>query len=214
VNTHRLLVTGIRVPTKQPVASVFTEPGAAGPGFPWWILVIVGAILLGIFITRPLIPGRARGKSAVRGDGPWIDVVSRPSGSHELAEWVALRRSVLGDDDSDDGSADSSASPGYGYTWALKDSDGLSLCISTRVFGTVQEAQDDAAHWAESLRDGLHPAIHTTETGGRKHQSFWWTSAHGDEPQFMSVSTIDSSTVHDRAQRAFDMLKTAVATGE
>lgn len=54
VNTHRLLVRGVRVPTPDDGA---TRPdfltGHGGPGFPWWLVVAVGAAVVVLVLTRP-----------------------------------------------------------------------------------------------------------------------------------------------------------------
>ncbi|MBO9523214.1 MAG: class C sortase [Nocardioidaceae bacterium] len=55
VNTHRLLVRGIRVPTRDDSAR---QPdfltGHGGPGFPWWIVELAGGLLLLVVLTTPL----------------------------------------------------------------------------------------------------------------------------------------------------------------
>lgn len=54
VNSHRLLVRGIRVPTiSEPDAadaSHIVSPG--DPGFPWWMLIIVAPVGAGLFLLR------------------------------------------------------------------------------------------------------------------------------------------------------------------
>lgn len=66
VNTHRLLVRGVRIDTPpSDVAAAEQRLGGRNPGFPWWILIALGpAVLAGILIrprraraARPTSPG-------------------------------------------------------------------------------------------------------------------------------------------------------------
>lgn len=70
VNTHRLLVRGVRIPTPGGALTTPQQIAAGGPGFPWWILALVGTVGL---ITVATIPLAGKGRSTVRtgsGDGP------------------------------------------------------------------------------------------------------------------------------------------------
>ncbi len=51
INTHRLLVRGTRVPNDE--LTGFVQPGIPGPGFPWWVLPVPGALVAGVVLTRP-----------------------------------------------------------------------------------------------------------------------------------------------------------------
>lgn len=53
VNSHRLLVRGVRIPTPESEVQAAAESAVTGPGFPWW-MVIAGAVTLGgiVIIVR------------------------------------------------------------------------------------------------------------------------------------------------------------------
>lgn len=57
INSHRLLVHGVRIdaPEWSPTTTVLDPP--ARPGFPWWALVIAGTGVVGFVLVRP--PRRA-----------------------------------------------------------------------------------------------------------------------------------------------------------
>ncbi|GAB7003101.1 class C sortase [Nocardioides sp. AN3] len=59
VNSHRLLVRGVRVAGDAGSSQQVSVGGrAAGAGFPWWLLLAVFALLVVLFATRPLGPRR------------------------------------------------------------------------------------------------------------------------------------------------------------
>lgn len=65
VNSHRILVTGERLLPTPPeqIADAGHSPDI--PGFPWWILPIIGAIVvLGLFVWFAGRPARTRGDAA------------------------------------------------------------------------------------------------------------------------------------------------------
>lgn len=71
VNTHRLLVTGARLPDTPATAQRTNEALAAaqpevGQTFPWWAVVVGGAPLAGWLVTRP--PRRQRGPRRTRSE--------------------------------------------------------------------------------------------------------------------------------------------------
>jgi len=68
VNTHRLLVRGVRIPSPALAAQgPQTLPSnVANPGFPWWALVFPAAVATSIVLTRP--KGR-RALKKYRADG-------------------------------------------------------------------------------------------------------------------------------------------------
>ncbi|WP_211223300.1 class C sortase [Propionicicella superfundia] len=79
INTHRLLVRGVRVPTPAQAAGDGQIGGVPGPGFPWWVFPLPLALLLAVVATRP--PRRSaasRPAGAVRRDDepPEQDLVS------------------------------------------------------------------------------------------------------------------------------------------
>lgn len=54
VNTHRLLVRGVRVQTPGPgTPKPDFLTGHGGPGFPWWLAEALGAVVLVLVLTRP-----------------------------------------------------------------------------------------------------------------------------------------------------------------
>ncbi|GAA4081747.1 class C sortase [Nocardioides kongjuensis] len=64
VNSHRLLVRGIRIPTPKSVSPPAFIAGKSGPGFPWWILEACGGLVVLLLISSPLgrrAPRRSEG---------------------------------------------------------------------------------------------------------------------------------------------------------
>lgn len=54
VNSHRLLVRGVRTDAPDGNAGVKSLPSQAlDPGFPWWALILVGTAVLAVMMTRP-----------------------------------------------------------------------------------------------------------------------------------------------------------------
>ncbi|WP_245581308.1 class C sortase [Propionicicella superfundia] len=53
INTHRLLVRGVRIPTPEVVTPDGGMGGVPGPGFPWWSFALPAAGLLAAVLTRP-----------------------------------------------------------------------------------------------------------------------------------------------------------------
>lgn len=70
INSHRILVTGVRVPTQ---ASLPTNPGAEPdiPGFPWWI--VWGSLALALASAYLWRAGYADARSAATAGGPEAD---------------------------------------------------------------------------------------------------------------------------------------------
>lgn len=69
VNSHRLLVRGVRVPTSAAAASRSVVAGdRPHAGFPWWAVAGAGGVLLVLLVTRPLGERRAR-RPATAGAG-------------------------------------------------------------------------------------------------------------------------------------------------
>jgi sortase A len=67
VNTHRLLVRGVRVHDAQPAATPMEIlGGATQPGFPWWAVMAAGCLAGGITLTSPLGSRQAGGNRARR----------------------------------------------------------------------------------------------------------------------------------------------------
>lgn len=55
VNSHRLLVTGVRVPDRKAAAQALAVPtDGGGPGVPWWALIFTGALLVILLLTAPM----------------------------------------------------------------------------------------------------------------------------------------------------------------
>jgi len=55
INSHRLLVRGHRIDTPGDAATgVQALLADVGPGFPWWALAALGAVVAGILVTAPL----------------------------------------------------------------------------------------------------------------------------------------------------------------
>lgn len=53
INTHRLLVRGHRIPT-PPTVDQESIRGGTGGGFPWWVVAMLGTIVLSVVMTIPL----------------------------------------------------------------------------------------------------------------------------------------------------------------
>ncbi|HEX4189604.1 MAG TPA: class C sortase [Marmoricola sp.] len=77
INTHRLLVRGVRIPTPVEGAGPKFLHGGAGPGFPWWALEVAGCLGLLLVVTtttdrkraaRRSIRGHQRGEGHRRGE--------------------------------------------------------------------------------------------------------------------------------------------------
>jgi sortase A len=60
VNTHRLLVRGVRIPTPADSPGPEFLHGGAGPGFPWWTLEAGAGLLLLLVLTAPTARRRTR----------------------------------------------------------------------------------------------------------------------------------------------------------
>jgi len=54
INTHRLLVRGVRIPTPAPDTSVHDLGTTIVAGFPWWALILAGVVVIVVLATRPL----------------------------------------------------------------------------------------------------------------------------------------------------------------
>ena len=54
VNSHRLLVRGVRVPTPDSASTAASLGGRNGPGFPWWLLEALAGLLVVLLVTTPL----------------------------------------------------------------------------------------------------------------------------------------------------------------
>jgi len=54
INTHRLLVRGVRIPTPAGDTGSHDLTQTIVSGFPWWALVLAGAIVVIVLATRPL----------------------------------------------------------------------------------------------------------------------------------------------------------------
>lgn len=54
VNSHRLLVRGVRIPTPETASPPAFVGGGSGPGFPWWLLGALGGLLGILVVTTPL----------------------------------------------------------------------------------------------------------------------------------------------------------------
>ncbi|GEM_PF-569707 len=183
VNTHRLLVRGVRVPN---VATGETDTNAFhGAGFPWWGLPTPLSALLLIFGTRPLAPlltasGAAAGAPArIR-----IALTFRSTNSKELEEWKRQHRRVVrytppqehstGRLRATDASVTLVTWPGAEgvYTWGLYEGE---HCIGISVFAYPNEvlARQDAT-WAMRLRTlrGLRPARWS-------RRAYWLVGLHG-----------------------------------
>ncbi|WP_314146202.1 class C sortase [uncultured Leifsonia sp.] len=141
VNTHRLLVTGSRIPTPESADDAESPElaGVAGPGFPWWPFPTLGAGLLGLAVTRP----RAHRPDARAAQQPFIEVTFRRRRTAEFRIWMSRCRRALG------------AAPllpaghervGGVFTWSLRDEHAHSLAASARAFLTWQEAEAHALH--------------------------------------------------------------------
>jgi len=62
VNTHRLLVRGVRVPTTPDALRSGALAGVGGAGFPWWVLIGISAAVVILLVTSRLTdaPGPRR----------------------------------------------------------------------------------------------------------------------------------------------------------
>lgn len=60
VNSHRLLVRGVRVPTPASSGTASSRPSIRlpGAGLPWWILIDLATIIAVLVVTEPLAPRR------------------------------------------------------------------------------------------------------------------------------------------------------------
>ncbi|MFL6061827.1 MAG: class C sortase [Marmoricola sp.] len=66
VNTHRLLVRGIRVPTPSDSLGPEFLHGGGGPGFPWWAVEAAAGLLLLLVLTVSLVRRRTPRRRAGR----------------------------------------------------------------------------------------------------------------------------------------------------
>lgn len=71
INSHRILVTGERVAPTPPSSVRAADGGAAGAGFPWWLLAYVAALLLiGAYAWRN---STSRPRTGSEADSPAAD---------------------------------------------------------------------------------------------------------------------------------------------
>ena len=213
INTHRLLVRGVRIPTPDGAADEIASNNAIR--FPWWGLPTPAAALLLAFGTRPLAPllnGTSHNRSAPR----FRLVFSyRAARSKDLAAWKSQHKRVVrlipaqeqptGRLRSIDVTRALGTIPNAQgvYTWALyRDEE----CVGISVFAYPNEmlARQDAS-WAMRLRTlrGLRPAR-------RPGRAYWLIGLSG-VPLMMPAQrrAVKSKTAIRSAERMAGMLSQA-----
>lgn len=204
INTHRLLVTGERIPT--PVGEHGAEIATPhGPGFPWWPFPTPIVALAVVLLTRRRVPVAAASSGA-----PWIDITVRRPRRKSFAIWEQHRRRIVKDaaaaasdlylGTTRQAAAAMKATPGARgvYTWTLKSADGSSIGASAWAFPTAEAADMHARLWSERADE----LIGSLTAAKRSHVHWALVSADGEPVMFQVSSPRDAEAALGLARSA------------